>query len=80
MEALGVPARDWDRLAELGFQQARGEGHDAGPQIYEYFSHLMREKRRNPGDDIMRLMQKVQVDLAAPRLCCDDAVRRRSSA
>jgi cytochrome P450 len=53
MEALGVPARDWDRLAELGFQQARGEGHDAGPQIYDYFAGLMKEKRRNPGDDII---------------------------
>lgn len=62
MEALGVPVHDWEWLADLGIRQARGVGQDAGPQVYEYFTRLMRDKLRNPGDDIVSTLCTATVD------------------
>jgi cytochrome P450 len=58
MQAMGVPESDWEMLADFGIRQARGQADKdvVGAKIYAYFSELMEEKRRDPGDDLVSLL------------------------
>ncbi|GAA4840797.1 cytochrome P450 [Actinomycetospora corticicola] len=64
MDTLGVPAPDRERLADLAVALVRGQAEDGAPAvaIYEYFSGLAAAKRTDPGDDIVSLLCRAEVD------------------
>lgn len=64
MDTLGVPAPDRDQLADLAVRLVRGRAEDGAPAaaIYDYFSDLAAAKRADPGDDIVSLLCRAEVD------------------
>ena len=67
-EMLGVPAEDWDifqRWARGGPEstEARQEGRrPMHEEMSDYFSALLRERRRAPREDLISALSKAEVD------------------
>ena len=64
MDALGVPAPDRARLADLAVALVRGRaaGGTEADEIYAYFTGLAGAKRRTPGDDLVTALTTATVD------------------
>jgi cytochrome P450 len=64
MDALGVPGPDRERLADLAVALVRGraEGGTQADEIYEYFTDLAADKRREPADDIVSRLTTATVE------------------
>lgn len=71
-EMLGVPAADRARfdpwvaalttLQDSGFDVAAMSAPDAVAEMFEYFSRLIGERRREPGDDLISALTTVESD------------------
>lgn len=70
-EMLGVPADDWDQVrADADQLNQREDGSDergasstaAALRLASYFTDLVRELRRHPGEDLTSLMIQAEVD------------------
>jgi cytochrome P450 len=76
LSLLGVPEKDWDRMAELehvtvtggtdpeftGGQQRAEALAKASAEIYMYFADLVERRRTNPGDDLISQLVAGTVD------------------
>jgi cholest-4-en-3-one 26-monooxygenase len=75
MELLGVPRADWDELLRLAnltvgsgdpeYNQGRdsvGVAVAARKGIFARYAEILREKRANPGDDLMSAMVAARID------------------
>ena len=73
---LGVPRQDWNLLFDwtnrtigAGDPDFQGQGktpqetaREAMIELFGYFARLVEEKRRNPGDDLVTLFTRLEVD------------------
>ncbi|MFH9643334.1 cytochrome P450 [Streptomyces albidoflavus] len=66
-DMLGVPRQDWEHLLELSMR-AMGSGGDraveieANSEILAYYEHLVKLRRKDPGDDVVSALVNGSVD------------------
>lgn len=64
---LGLPERDIETFHKLAIAQIvvsydKEHGNEATRKLGEYFKHMIDERRKNPGDDIVSLLAQAEVD------------------
>lgn len=71
-EMLGVPREDWDIFRRWAIsepteqvtsrEEAMRARQSMGQQMYDYFSGLLAERRRNPREDLITSLSKAEID------------------
>ncbi len=68
-EMLGVPSQDWNifrRWARIGDaeppQARQGAGRNMREEMFDYFSKLLEERRREPREDLISALSVAEVD------------------